>query len=105
MNPFVVDPEWGWWITFYFFLGGLSAGSYFVATNVFLDLNSEVFSSVSAGEQITNVNGETFTMYINTYADIAGQPKPAGPVTIYGVIGQYDTTDPRSDSPSTNGMT
>jgi protein NrfD len=32
MNPFVADPEWGWWIIFYFFLGGISAGAYFLAT-------------------------------------------------------------------------
>ena len=32
MNPFVADPEWGWWIVFYFYLGGIAAGSYFVAT-------------------------------------------------------------------------
>jgi protein NrfD len=31
INPFVADPEWGWWIIFYFYLGGLAAGSYFVA--------------------------------------------------------------------------
>ena len=34
MNPFVADPDWGWWIVFYFFLGGLAAGCYFVATLV-----------------------------------------------------------------------
>jgi formate-dependent nitrite reductase membrane component NrfD len=32
MNPFVYDPEWGWWIVSYFFLGGLAAGAYFSAT-------------------------------------------------------------------------
>lgn len=32
MNPFVADPGWGWWIIFYFFLGGLAAGCYFLAT-------------------------------------------------------------------------
>jgi formate-dependent nitrite reductase membrane component NrfD len=32
MNPFVADPQWGWWITLYFFLGGMAAGAYFVAT-------------------------------------------------------------------------
>jgi len=32
MNAFVADPEWSWWIILYFFFGGLSAGSYFVAT-------------------------------------------------------------------------
>src|SRR5437870_1889932 len=32
MNLFVVDPEWGWWIILYFFLGGIAAGAYFMAT-------------------------------------------------------------------------
>jgi formate-dependent nitrite reductase membrane component NrfD len=32
MNPFVADPEWGWWIIAYFFLGGIAAGAYFTAT-------------------------------------------------------------------------
>src|SRR5262249_39049444 len=31
MNFFVVDPEWGFWITAYFYLGGIAAGSYFLA--------------------------------------------------------------------------
>jgi formate-dependent nitrite reductase membrane component NrfD len=31
MNFFVADPEWGWWIIAYFFLGGIAAGSYFLA--------------------------------------------------------------------------
>jgi formate-dependent nitrite reductase membrane component NrfD len=34
MNPFVVDPGWGWWIIAYFFLGGIAAGAYFTATLV-----------------------------------------------------------------------
>ena len=32
MNPYVADPAWGWWIIFYFFLGGIAAGAYFLAT-------------------------------------------------------------------------
>ncbi len=32
MNPFVADPEWGWWIVFYFFSGGIASGAYFAAT-------------------------------------------------------------------------
>jgi protein NrfD len=32
MNPFVASPDWGWWIIFYFYLGGISAGAYFIAT-------------------------------------------------------------------------
>jgi formate-dependent nitrite reductase membrane component NrfD len=34
MSPFVADPEWGWWIIGYFYLGGIAAGAYFVATLV-----------------------------------------------------------------------
>ena len=32
MNPFVADPQWGWWIVLYFYLGGIAAGAYFLAT-------------------------------------------------------------------------
>ncbi len=32
MNFFVTDPDWGLWIVAYFFLGGIAAGSYFIAT-------------------------------------------------------------------------
>ncbi len=31
MNSFVADPAWGWWIVWYFFLGGIAAGAYFTA--------------------------------------------------------------------------
>ena len=31
MNYFVADPHWGWEIVSYFFLGGIAAGSYFLA--------------------------------------------------------------------------
>lgn len=32
MSSFVADPHWGWWIVFYFYLGGIAAGAYFMAT-------------------------------------------------------------------------
>ncbi|MCI0457828.1 MAG: polysulfide reductase NrfD [Gemmataceae bacterium] len=32
MNLFVADPDWGWWIVWYFYLGGIAAGAYFLAT-------------------------------------------------------------------------
>src|SRR5438477_10770795 len=32
MNLFVVDPSWGLWIILYFYLGGIAAGAYFVAS-------------------------------------------------------------------------
>ena len=31
MNYFVADPDWGFWIIAYFYLGGIAAGSYFLA--------------------------------------------------------------------------
>jgi formate-dependent nitrite reductase membrane component NrfD len=36
MNPFVADPNWGIWIVLYFYLGGIAAGAYFVATLISL---------------------------------------------------------------------
>ena len=33
-DPFVADPEWGHWIIWYFFLGGIAAGAYSVAALV-----------------------------------------------------------------------
>jgi formate-dependent nitrite reductase membrane component NrfD len=41
MNYFVADPEWGWWIIGYFFLGGIAAGAYFMATMIDLVGNPE----------------------------------------------------------------
>ena len=32
MNLFVADPDWGFWVIVYFYLGGIAAGAYFVAT-------------------------------------------------------------------------
>ncbi len=32
MNLYVADPHWGWWIILYFYLGGIAAGAYFLAT-------------------------------------------------------------------------
>jgi formate-dependent nitrite reductase membrane component NrfD len=32
MNLFLADPHWSWWIIGYFFLGGIAAGAYFMAT-------------------------------------------------------------------------
>jgi formate-dependent nitrite reductase membrane component NrfD len=44
MNPYVADPEWGWWIILYFFLGGIAAGAYFTATLI------DLFGSEEDGE-------------------------------------------------------
>jgi hypothetical protein len=80
-------------------------GTYFVASNVTL-LAGATFASTSGGEsltnnaygiktdgmnglQFTNDAGQTFTLYVNSYTGIAGQSKPAGPVTVYGVLQEY----------------
>jgi formate-dependent nitrite reductase membrane component NrfD len=31
MDPYVADPQWGWYIVWYFYLGGIAAGSYSLA--------------------------------------------------------------------------
>jgi hypothetical protein len=88
-------------------------GSYFVASNVFLDLADgptfgggandpatnqayHVYSDSSAAYNIafTNEAGQTFIIYYNTHTDIPNQTKPTGPVTIYGVLGQFVNTSP-----------
>jgi hypothetical protein len=71
-------------------------GRYVVASNVVLDASSTTFISASAGEFLTDTNGQTFSMFINASTDIPGQTKPEGTATVYGVIGQFDTSDPRT---------
>jgi hypothetical protein len=79
-------------------------GSYFVASNVTLasgttftsGVNESVTNNVhhvlTAGMfslSFTNEAGQTFTLFINAGTDIPNKPKPAGPVTIYGVLGDF----------------
>ena len=33
---FTVPPEWTWWIVFYFFIGGIAGGSFFLASVLYL---------------------------------------------------------------------
>ncbi|MGO9479289.1 MAG: immunoglobulin domain-containing protein [Limisphaerales bacterium] len=78
--------------------------TYFVASNVTLAAGptfvsganepitanaSNVLTAPMYSLTFTNLQGEQFTMYINGYTDIPGQPKPSGPVTIYGVLGYF----------------
>ena len=49
MNFFVADPEWGWWIILYFFLGGIAAGAYFVATLIDLTGNEKYHALARTG--------------------------------------------------------
>lgn len=78
--------------------------TYFVASNITLaagaTFNSGVNEPITANVNgvrtdpmfaltFTNRQGTQFTMYLNAYTGIPGQPKPNGPVTIYGVLGFF----------------
>jgi len=88
-------------------------GSYFVASNVFLDLADgptfganandpatnaayHVLADTSTAYNVTFTNnaGQTFILFYNSHTDIPNQTKPTGPVTIYGVLGQYVSSSP-----------
>lgn len=70
-------------------------GKYVAVSNVFIELTSPTFSGTCL---ITNEFSETFTLFANASTDISGQTKPAGPVTILGVLGQFDTSNPRTSA-------
>ncbi|HNQ90150.1 MAG TPA: lamin tail domain-containing protein, partial [Verrucomicrobiota bacterium] len=49
-----------------------------------------------ANVNMTNEYGEIFVLRIDARVDIVGQAKPTTPVTILGVLSQFDTNDPRA---------
>jgi hypothetical protein len=83
---------------------------YFVASNVMLNLSTpnfvsgandtitnnvyhtKTFSSSALTVSFTNYVGQTFILFINSGTDIPNKPKSTGPVTIYGVLGYFDTS-------------
>ena len=83
-------------------------GTYFVASNVTLTAGASIPSgatefitnnfphvltdSVGATIEFTNAAGQTFTVFWNANTGIPGNPKPTGPVTVYGVLGNFDGT-------------
>ncbi len=83
-------------------------GTYFVASNVTLTAGASISSGanefitnnfyhvltndVGANVSFTNAAGQTFTIYWNAYTGIPGKAKPAGPVTVYGVLGNFNGT-------------
>jgi len=52
------------------------------------------FPTVLSNLLMTNQSGQTFSLTIHPNTDLAGKPKPAGPVTILGVLNQNDPTAP-----------
>ena len=80
-------------------------GTYFVASNVTLAATATYVSGANEGItnnayhiktdtlaplSYTNDVGQTFTIYWNAYTGIPGQAKPTGPVTVYGVLGNFN---------------
>ncbi len=74
----------------------LHEGSLMIVSNVFLDLTPARFGADGENVTMTNSAGETFVLRIDGRTDIAGQAKPRGAVTILGVLGQSDGTNPRT---------
>src|SRR5262249_53256161 len=70
-------------------------GSYVVASNVFVDLTVPTFVS-GANVTLTNQAGDLFVLFVNAQTDVVGQPKPSGPLTIFAVLGQFRTSNPRT---------
>ena len=73
----------------------LQESKYVVASNVFLDLSGAVFTAGST-LNLTNTSGDLFTLRIDEHTDIGGQPKPSDAVTIFGVLSQSDSSNPRT---------
>lgn len=74
----------------------LQEGKYIVLSNVFLDLTTPTFRTGGENVIITTEFGEPFILRVDARTDIGGQAKPVTPVTILGVLGQFDTSNPRT---------
>lgn len=74
----------------------LNEGKFMVVSNVFLDLANPTFRTGGENVTMTNANGEKFVLRIDSRTDIGGQPKPRSAVAIFGVLGQSDTSNPRT---------
>ncbi len=73
----------------------LYEGRYVVAQDVYLDLTTPTFPE---GQTVvlTSELGEQMNLFCDRRTDIPGQRKPEGAVRIYGVLGQFDTANPRT---------
>ncbi len=58
--------------------------------------DGETFPDPSGNLTILGPNGDEFTLRVDSRTDIGGQSIPDGFVTVTGVVGQFDTSDPRS---------
>jgi len=70
-----------------------------IASNVIIDQSSGPTFTSGSNVTITDASdpSKTFTLRVDSRViDIIGQQKPAGPATIVGVLGQFDSADPRA---------
>ncbi len=70
-----------------------------IASNVLIDQSTGPTFTSGSNVTITDANdpSKTFTLRVDSRViDIIGQQKPAGPATIVGVLGQFDSADPRA---------
>ena len=68
-----------------------------IVTNVTLDATQANFPPASSGGNVnmTNSQGEIFVLRVDARVlDITGQPKPAIPVNVIGVLAQFDSSAP-----------
>ncbi len=67
----------------------LLAGATFSANTAEYVTNNNTHAGLTAGNPaftFTNHAGDVFTTFYSSFGGLAGQPKPSGPVTIYGVL-------------------
>lgn len=70
---------------------------YVVLRDVMLDASSPIFKLGGENVTITNqTTRETAIVRIDPHTDIPSQGRPASPVTIYGVVTQFDSSNPRT---------
>ncbi|MBI4324783.1 MAG: immunoglobulin domain-containing protein [Chloroflexi bacterium] len=74
----------------------MQEGKYIVISNVFLDLTTPTFRTGGENVTITTEFGEPFILRVDARTDIGGQAKPTTAVTIFGVLGQFDSSNPRT---------
>ena len=74
-------------------------GSLVKVVNVSLPAGETTFATGNRTYVMTNSAGETFALFSSTYVTtIAGQPIPASPLTITGVLGQFNSNTAQNPS-------
>lgn len=72
-------------------------GRYVVASNVVLNVAEPTLPRTGILD-MADAQGQTLALFVNAQTDIGGQAKPVTSVTVLGVLGQFDTSDPRTSA-------